>query len=170
MELFFDRNDDYNYAALWVGRCLNKDILADYVFSRYLGDDLTGEEFDLELEKMFIAKNADREVEEELRMHFSAGSINQFQYDFAVVFDEAGTGCDVRDFYTESLRNLITGSPNAGVNWKSLIEKCEQSGITLPEPCNSYVLIPTKYEGYYSHIYKRERKLDLWYMGTFHLT
>lgn len=161
MELFFDR-DDYGCRAVWAGSCDSKEAFFNYCFSRYEGGDLTCEEFQAELQRMFLPENQDRDVEEELREHFSSGMLNQFTYDFAVVFDEDGVGCDVRDFFTESFRELLSGSPCAGEDREILIEEFEKRGICLSKPCNCFLIIPTIYEGYYNHI-KREG-IELWYL------
>ncbi len=164
IQLFFDRSDDRGCKAVFVGCFENREALIDYAYSKYLGDDYTDEEFEEKLKEVFVPQNADRSVEEEFREHFGAGMINQFSYDFAVVFDEDYSGADVRDFFTTSLRELITGSDVANIN-EAMIEDFELRGIALPKPCNAFLIIPTIYEGYYSHIKKDD--MELWYLGTY---
>ncbi|MBQ8195829.1 MAG: hypothetical protein IJZ47_10740 [Oscillospiraceae bacterium] len=162
MQLFYDR-DDYRIGAVFVGVAKDRSTLIDYVFSKYLGDDYDEEEFAQKLEEIFVPENEDRDVECELREHFSAGMLNQMTYDFAVVFDEDITGADVRDFSTTSFRELISGSSISNVN-EALICYIEDN-YELPAPCNAVVILPTIYEGYYSHIKKND--IELWYLGTY---
>ncbi len=164
MQLFFDRDDDRGCIAVFVGIFEDREALINYAYSKYLGDDYTDEEFEEKLKEVFVPQNADRSVEEELREHFGAGMINQFSYDFAVIFDEDSSGADVRDFFTTSLRELISGGTAANIN-EAMIADFERRGIALPAPCNSFLFIPTIYEGYYSHIKKED--MELWYLGTY---
>ena len=165
MELFFDRSDDRDCRAVFVGKFENLEALLDYCFSKYLGDDYTDEEFQAKFEEMFRPENADREVEEDFRDHFSAGLLNQFCYDFAVVFDEDGAGADVRDFYTKSLRELFGGSRIDTSKLEEILKDFEERKIVLPEACNAFCIIPTIYEGYYSHI--KKENMEMWYLGTY---
>ncbi len=34
----------------------------------------------------------------------------------------------------------------------------------MPEKCNSFLLVPDTYEGYYS--YRKKKDVELWYVGT----
>ena len=165
MELYFDRDDDYGCVAVFVGKFENLESLIDYCFSKYIDEDYTEEEFQRKLDEVFLPENSDRGVEEDFREHFSAGMINQFSYDFAVVFDEDGAGADVRDFYTTSLYELFTGSRVKGRELDAIMEDFLRRKIVLPEACNSFLLIPTIYEGYYSHI--KKDNCEMWYLGTF---
>lgn len=165
MELFFDRNDDYGCFAVFVGKFENLESLIDYSFSKYIDDDYTEEEFQEKLEEMFLPENKNRDIEKDLREHFEAGMINPFSYDFAVVFDEDSAGADVRSFYTESLRELFCGTQINNYCLGTIVKDFEKRNITLPEACNSFLIIPTIYEGYYSHI--KKKNMELWYLGTY---
>lgn len=165
MQIFFDRSDDRGCIAVFVGNFKDREALINYAYSKYLYDDYTDEEFEERLNEMFLPKNADRDVEQDLRDHFTAGMINQFSYDFAVVFDEDSSGADVRDFSTTSLRELLTGSADVVNISEAMIEDFERRGIDLPAPCNAFLFIPTIYEGYYPHIKKDD--MEMWYLGTY---
>lgn len=165
MELFFDRSDDRGCNAVFVGKFDKLETLLDYCFSKYMGDDYTEEEFQLKFEEMFLPENANREVEDDFREHFSAGMLNQFSYDFAVVFDEDSAGADVRNFHTKSLRELLVGSRIYRGEVEEIIADFEKRDIVLPEECNAFCIIPTIYEGYYSHV--KKENMEIWYLGTY---
>lgn len=164
MKLYFDKGDIRGCFSLWVGRCDSIDAFMKYALNQYEGEELTPDEFQKELEMLFISENATREVENDFRDHFSAGFINHFQYDFAIVFDEDGCGCDVLPFYTTSLRELLSNSPNIGRFKEQIIREFEEKMMVLPEKCNSFILVHDTYDGYYS--FKKNKEVELWYIGT----
>ncbi len=164
MKLYFDKGDIRGCFSLWVGRCDSRDTLVKYAFSQYEEDYLTPQEFQKDLEMLFIPENANREVENDFKEHFSAGSINHFQYDFAIVFDEDISSCDVLPFYTTSLRELLSNSSYIGSYSENLLNEFENKMPIIPEKCNSFILVRDTYDGYYSYIKKKE--VELWYLGT----